>query len=810
MIPPAPTSSQQPGAEACSRPARATGDSDHASGASATERRKPGLRWSAVSGFLILLLAFFAATPARAGNLLDCVKAVAPLGDAAKVSALSSKVAFCTSQMSDGVEAVVVATIVALAADNVIPSNTEGCRNAIDSVILGQVAQALVNAGLASDLNEAMNMAGLDAIIGCACTIAGAPDEMKEIVADYMSTVDGCKDFLASIGETLSKWLNDVGCFFESLAGDCGEDQKKACDAFLLPMTDEEIYWNCLKYGATADAPCAQTCDEVGHGDRWCQDLVCDSGRQCAGPRMDRCDPCVWSDPHAIASTDLNVASCACAAPYTPVYDNHHGVNVLRECVCAPPSISQADGSCKCPTDQTLLNGVCTPCVGCDQKAVCDPGKGEYLDVNSKTCKTCASDQQVYYGFAGNPQPPGGLGGCTPCPSGQRQNPKDPTQCGVPACPPGQITTGFINPDTGAKGPDLCHACQPNTKAVYDNPGLSSIGKCDNCPAGTSSSAGSTTCPALVCGQTGWVDPNIDPYACQQCPGNQIYFPGRITPLQGGGQANVAGHCGCPSDRTQVGDTCQCPANSMPTYAGMNNLYGACCPSGAGVIDVNGAPTCQCPDNSKPDSTGQACACPSPRVLRDGKCVFPTTPRESTCPAGQVAFGAKDVVTVGPGGEQTIRHVEGRCACPDGSAPQDGKCVEKVITPPSYVRPAPVMVAPVAPVAPPRTYYRSPPPAPPAPHVSRPTVEIPRAPVARPPRRIVCPQGMAPGPYGRRCFPVARAPIHRGIVCPPGMAPGPYGRRCFPVGGPRFHRGIVCPPGMAPGPFGRRCFPIGR
>ena len=149
--------------------------------------------WGYISAALLALALMLASSaPARA-NLLDCVKAPAPIDDAAKAAELASKVGMCAAGASDAVEATVVVTIVALAAAGQIPADTDGCNAKIDEVVGRVVAQALIDAGLGNAFGEdalkdlakgvgsVSNIPGLGALSDAAARLSALPEKRKKL-----------------------------------------------------------------------------------------------------------------------------------------------------------------------------------------------------------------------------------------------------------------------------------------------------------------------------------------------------------------------------------------------------------------------------------------------------------------------------------------------------------------------------------------------------------------------------------------------------------------------------------------------------
>ncbi|MBS0534128.1 MAG: hypothetical protein JSR72_08730 [Proteobacteria bacterium] len=191
---------------------------------------RPGiLRYVLAALFGVFLIAAPQA-PARAG-IEACIKAAAPVEDAAKAAALASKIAACSGQMAggDAVMALTVATLTALAAANKIPQDANYCQQMINGVIAQILASAILESGLASVfgggaedilkkvangsmlLNDAMAaipaLAVLNQYLSCGCTIVTAPGEAKKIADEYMSNVNECADFFAEAAGDIIDWL---------------------------------------------------------------------------------------------------------------------------------------------------------------------------------------------------------------------------------------------------------------------------------------------------------------------------------------------------------------------------------------------------------------------------------------------------------------------------------------------------------------------------------------------------------------------------------------------------------------------------
>jgi hypothetical protein len=676
------------------------------------------------AGLLASILLLTPTAPADA-SIGDCIAAAVPVTQTGELADLTSQVAACsTAAVGDPVEAVVVATIVALVASGTLPADTQQCDEVIDSVIAQFVAQALNAAGLGNafgqDLTSLANGAGglaavpvLGEMISCGCTIAGAPDEVKQIAEQYFSKVEGCADFFKDAGKTALNWMEDGVCDVLSIFGGCspaggGSD---ICDMD-TSCTNADCPPGGNLPGPKFSGPAFSECSQPGY-----QCNACGFYNQCK------------QIPNAVG---VIPGRCTCAPPYTGEYyntgtDYYGGSNsaqILYKCVCNSPNIVTPSGQCSCPSHQKLSGGICVPCAdnevysnySCsvcpggekpDAKhetcvPACDASKGEYFNAGAKTCEVCPAGANVnYFGEKG------GLGEC------------------VPACQSGQVAVivGAWNPAVPLSS-SACYTCAPDNKAVYDNP-QGSAGNCVKCPDGTSSPAGSTKCTPLDCGPAGYVDPD-HPNACKSCPAGK--FVGELGPLKG--PLGSASPCKCPDIAKPEGDACVCPNGAL---AG-NSVIPCRCPAGGNVDPKTFS--CVCPSGTQLSPLGWECI--STQLTRPGL-ITPVVPPPHT------------IVIQKPGPVE----------------------VPGVETP-----------AKVAPASPPRPGVAKPP-APasqPRPSVTPPAVS-PQ--VVPPPHQIVCPPGMVPGPFGQRCFPGRPAPGtaqpgHR-IVCPPGFAPGPFGMRCFPI-----------------------------
>ena len=676
--------------------------------------------WRLAGALLVLMLAFAPSAPARA-SLLDCVEAAAPVDDATKLGELTTKVGLCMSQFADDpMAAVVMATLVALAAHGDIAPNTDQCNAAIDSVIGKALAKALLDilgenltTGEQQALNSVLAGANLSALydvlgplelqLQCGCTVLGAPGAAAQIANDYLGKLEGCAQFFESIGDDLLTLLGDLGCV-ASFGIWCPEE---SCDGAPSSSDPEAWYWFCYGLPQNTTEACVNACEAANFGDRNCRGVLCGAGQQCGGDHHDRCVACPIIDKldggthqvHSVAVVNQD-GSCGCAYGYQPVYQQTAGGPILTDCSCAPPFQENA-GICYCPKNTGMKNGICAPC-GADEIYVgpsgdgcrpcnlegykpdpthtkcvpaCDPSKAQYFDGKSQTCKVCPAGETVVYD---DPSAKNWIGHC------------------VPTCLPGQVSA--------ALHPNYCITCQHDSFAAYDDPN-GSVGHCQACPDYTVSSAGATQCTPLVCGPNSYNDPN-NTHECISCPTGQIYYPPTIVHTPGAGTQHnvekVPGHCGCPEGTKQEGEVCQCPAGVLKAVGVAPGL-------------------CQCPAGAYVDTQTFACTCPiGSRLSSDG----------SEC----VRLQPGKVVPIPPG-------------------------------PSTHVTPAPK-------------------------RRSHPEAETPAAPatvVGPPPlpgHRIVCPPGMAPGPFGMHCFPIRpgagrAAPGHR-IVCPPGMVPGPFGMRCFP------------------------------
>ena len=652
------------------------------------------------------MLALAPATPARA-DLGDCIAAAVPVKTGGELLDEAAKVSACvTASASDPAEAIAVATIVALVTAGVIPADTGQCDSVIDSVIAQFVAQALIDAGLGNVFGDkfADDLKALANNTGNLSSIPGLGEMLS-----CGCTIAGAPGEAKQIGEQYLQSAEDCADFFK----DAGETllnwlEDGVCDALYIfggcsPAGggDNTCYENAGCVTNVNDCPITGQLGSIGMpgwgggpGESW---RCVTAGYQC--------DACGAGDQCSLIAHGIGVVPgrCTCEPPYTGEYyttdTDYYGGNrtaqVLYKCVCNPPNIS-ANGQCFCPEKMQLENGVCIPCAS-----------DQIYNELTHQCQSCAT-------IALGMKPDANQEKC------------------VPAC---DNNAGEIL-QSGA-----CAKCPETAIAVYMS---GSLGSCQDCGSGRKASADRKVCiPACEAGQVtlhGFVNPNTGaktPDSCLTCQGDTF----AVHPDAGSSD----GTCQiCPDYMVSAAGSTQCtPLVCGPNgYNDPNNKHQCiACPAGQiyypetivqmpastgiqkAVQKIPGH--CGCPEGTK--QVGEVCQCAAgvlkPVGVAPGVCI---------CPAGAYVD------------EKTFA-----CTCPFGSwlNPEGTECVKpqapgKVVpTPPgpsTHVTPAPKR----------QTHPKAETPAAPAPAVGPPPVG----------HGIVCPPGMAPGPFGMRCFPIGRAP----------------------------------------------------
>lgn len=605
-------------------------------------------------------------------------------------------------------------------------------------------------------------------------TAIGAAGEAIEIVNCACMTEQLQLQNESSFGACINDVLEEIGCgkidFTTATIGECdpiggfiGDIVNDALDEIVSAGCTMEV-WECGEHVPEANY------------------VICDRGYQ-----SDRAGNCIPCNSIAHGKTLAN-GECGCESLYTPdsfsmlIGQSTSKFSILRSCSCQPPLVQDARGHCLCPFGEEFTNGTCSPCppdrkyvpyrvddkgneylpncaaqcplgwtqspdnpaVCVSQFANCDSNRGEVLDPGTygRSCMTCTPRQRIVSGgpVYGNY--------CEDCPANTKPSP-DRRSC-VPGCDPGQVLGGLLFSKDQAADPNasVCQTCPANTYAAYENAG-SSKGSCLPCPAGTTSSAGSTSCMVLDCGPGSFQDP-ANPNACTSCPASQIYIPTekKIVSEPGGGSKAVVveGHCGCGENQVLKGSTCVCAANAakIPLPQAGNGLFACECPDGAQFDAKTG--TCACPKGAKLEAKGSAkiCVCSGGASLKDGACQYPSIQKKAPS-----AHKTKPTTVSPTCRKGEVRNAEGECVKPSRR--------KKNAAPP----PAPV----------PPGIQANPPPV-----------------VTAPPKVLVCPPGTMPGPLGKHCIPVFpkgqfKPKDHKPVplVCPRGTVPDEAGRRCVPL-----------------------------
>lgn len=507
-------------------------------------------------------------------------------------------------------------------------------------------------AGLAIILTEVSRRKGQDKVDSFCGTIQG----LIRNVADNAEAVQKILELLEQLG--LSSGQSQTFASTVAYAGDALAIVNCACQTEILQLKNEHSFGACLN-DVLEEIGCGNIdfttatigkCDPVGgfigglvnDALNEIMELGCDielweCGEHVPEPNYRICDRGFQSDwygnclpcesiPHAVTNSR---GECGCGSLYTPqgfwlsVGQSTSKFFILQSCSCNAPLQVDIAGNCLCEFGKVFENGECKACgpnnkyvpfgvnglpncsaqcpIGSQQDkndpsrcvstfATCDTAKGEVLDpqTNGKTCKRCGPDQRValidpIYRYQ-----------CEDCPA--NTNPSaDHLSC-VPGCEPGEILGGLSFGKDPANDPNanLCQACPANSFATYSSEGYSK-GSCEECPAGTYSAAGATSCLPLDCGPGSYPDPD-DAHACKSCPPTQIYIPTEKKIVKGpDGKSSaqvVPGHCGCGENQVLKGGTCACAAGAIkiPLPQAGSGLFACACPEGA-TFDAKSA-TC--------------------------------------------------------------------------------------------------------------------------------------------------------------------------------------------------------------------------
>ncbi|MBS0534127.1 MAG: hypothetical protein JSR72_08725 [Proteobacteria bacterium] len=349
----------------------------------------------------------------------------------------------------------------------------------------------------------------------------------------------------------------------------------------------------------------------------------CGMGDQCSG------DPEKWWGCESCPTSSVAIAPgvCRCPAPWVGQYHGPH----LMSCVCQAPNIFvpseyASQRQCLCPLNQQLQNGQCVACTA-----------GEIYVPSNGTCKAC--------------------------PLGQTADSEHKT-C-VDRCGTGQRL----------EANNTCVACPANTRLV----GGALTGYCEQCPSGTTSTIGSTSCQPLDCGTMGYQDPN-NGNACIFCPTTQIWIPARKV-VQGKNAYVEPGHCGCGENQRLEGGQCVCATGGIVQYGKLGPY----------------APTCACPTGAHFDAKTFACVCAPGFVISNGACI-PSAAQRNLPPAVVIPPGAaappkrvirRDCAAVGPRFINNPRNPALCIRCAPGTVPNaDRSACVAVATPPRLVPPA--------------------------------------------------------------------------------------------------------------------------
>ncbi|KAL5246916.1 hypothetical protein ACHWQZ_G018950 [Mnemiopsis leidyi] len=289
-----------------------------------------------------------------------------------------------------------------------------------------------------------------------------------------------------------------------------------------------------------------------------------------------------------------------------------------------------------CPANTYSEGGVVRDCTPCPAGRVSDAGSsscvlapceaGKYM--TDEGCQTCPRN---HYSNAGASE-------CTRCPDGKvsEYGAGSVDECEYGACLQGQYMTA-----TG------CQQCPPNTFNMRF--GMISVQSCQDCPAGTTSPAGSTS--ANDCKPDGSFVPVVCDAgefevggACQQCPENTFSgagdnscsdCPSGKISESGSSSMSDCQFAPCHSGSFMTSQGCrQCKAN---TYSRRGALSCSACPTGkvsspgsTSVFDCHYAPCIagdymtesgcqQCEENTYSGPGAEACtSCPDGKVSAAG------------------------------------------------------------------------------------------------------------------------------------------------------------------------------------------------
>ncbi len=568
---------------------------------------------------LALMLAFAPAQVAQA-SLGDCFDALAPIGTAAEAAKVGATAAACLSAASgDPIMAMTIAAMTAAAVGDMF-STVDECNALINSNLGQVIAAALLSLPLSlsaeqkSLLEQFANgnmppglsfteliatIPGLNLLtvyMQCGCDVAGAPGEFAKIADEYKDSVVGCANF---IGDAVVAFLEWMGSGMESLFGGHdfvpGIQMETECNNYEMPAN----IWTAKRIITRSER--RSSC-----GNTWCRDgFVILEQTAPSGAKQYMCASSCPEFTRTFQPGDL-------------CYGGNEWAQVGERCF---PAYRQ---ECCPPGEKVKTWGVCEPACPID----------EYFDTKANACSKCPPGQtnavtecalcpagQVIWNFdqPGTPKPPGLVATPGPLPPSESAAPRSPAQRVAPgplprpSPPPGTVTSGGVPPlprgpqvmTQSPSGPVLatvpgkCVPCPANWIPVYHaDRTKSSLGHCEECLPGTSSSLGQ--CRPLNC--PGGYDPN-NPHTCLPTyeavpviPGDRplptarpgvIIIPvvpdGRTCPQ---GTRLVAGSC-VPVRQAppQSSQPQQCPPNMVPNPRGPG-----CIPSSSAVGAQPGVP----------------------------------------------------------------------------------------------------------------------------------------------------------------------------------------------------------------------------
>jgi hypothetical protein len=655
--------------------------------------------------------ALLTAAPVQAGDITQCIEALAPADEFAKAAKAAAEAAQCVGQAAGG-DAVMAATIAAMTAAYAggAFSDTAQCMGMIDGVIGKMLAAAILQTPAADVLQlddgtkkqlqdfadgvgtksftELVNsIPALQVLFLCGCQVAGAPGTYDKLLNDYAKNVEGCAGIVADaatfVADAIESGVDAVGegikkvvefaekCFDGSFCGLVDDDDGPECVTHVFPkeqfgkLVPQQIMdsvltgtcgiWTCAKGGHpqthVVQGKAYYTCSYC-YG-TW----ALDGNGQCA--------PCGGAIQKKLGTghTWKTGAGPMCLTVVTgyPDYAGAHCQITESMSCCAPgQQMKPAGWDSEVNCDPQAIGG---PCTNVEQAtAQCAPAcsGSEYFDPATNSCTKCDFDSVPVYASADS-----SIGQCKQCAPGLNGFGKNCEPCG-----PGEVVWTLSPPKKQQEflGPVVAvppnkeqgRATQKQVGPIAAKPSLDAITKSPPAPLP------GTTMTEVSGGPIGGL---VNGGKCMACPANfyPVYYSDRYK--------NSLGYCK------------ECDPGTYLDVPKLSQATGIKGPDGTWLVP---------PKQPEPKCVPLNCVAGldpnNPHVCRT------PPPNDVAKPVVPVPGGGPGVVVVPGGVGPRVGVVPGGPAhrpCPPGTRPVGGTCVP----PPSTIVPKRSLTCPPGQIA---------------------------------------------------------------------------------------------------------------